>query len=212
MDFGLVLKGFISGIIVGIPFGPIGILCIRNTVRKGRIHGLCGGFGIASANAVYTLLVGFSLTVVSKMLNEYMVLFRILGGAIFCLIGFSLLLPASPGKEANSKAMGITGSYISMFIVAISNVPAILLFIAIFSALGVTGSNLDYTSGLELALGVFIGTSSWWIVLASKIDLMKSKFGVNSKMMLYIKRVIAICIAALGLGIILESFASMIAR
>jgi len=212
MWFDLVLKGFISGLIVGAPFGPIGILCMSNALRKGRIHGLLGGLGIASANAVYTLVIGFSLTIVSKLLNEYMVLFRILGAAIVCFIGISLMRSESPNIKTGNKVHDVTSSYLSMFFIAISNVPAILLFIAVFSSLGVTSSNLDYTSGLELAFGVFIGTLSWWLALVSKIDLIKSKLDKNSKATLYIKRVVAICIIAIGFVIFIQSIASIVFR
>ena len=204
MSLNLVLKGFISGLIVGIPFGPIGILCMRNALRKGRIHGLLGGLGIASANMVYTLIIGYSLTIISKLLNEYMVLFRIIGGAIACFIGISLMLPDSINRRTKNKVSDITSSYLSMFFIAISNVPALLLFIAVFSSLGVASSNLNYTSGLELAFGVFFGTLSWWLVLTSKIEIIKIKLYKNSKAASYIKKAVATFIIAFGIGIIIH--------
>jgi len=210
MEFSLVLKGIISGFIVGAPFGPVGLLCMRNALRKGRIHGLLGGLGIASANAVYTLAIGFSLTIVSKLLTEYMVIFRILGGVIACSIGISLMQPESAKRRTGNKVSDVTSSYLSMFFIAISNVPAILLFIAVFSFLGVTSSNLGYTSGFELAFGVFIGTLSWWLVLVSKMDLIKIKIDRNSKTALYIRRIVAICVIAFGFGNVVQSIVSMV--
>ncbi len=207
MNFNLVLKGFVSGLIVGAPFGPVGILCMRNALRKGRIHGLLGGLGIASANMVYTLVIGFSLAIVSKLLTEYMVLFRILGGIIACIIGISLMLPAAANMKAKNKVSDVTSSFLSMFFIAISNIPAIFLFIAVFSYVGVASSNLSYTSGLELAVGVFSGTFSWWLALASKIDLIKIKLYKNSRLtpyIPYIRKAVSICIIALGIGIIIQ--------
>ncbi|HHV98262.1 MAG TPA: LysE family transporter [Clostridiaceae bacterium] len=210
MGFGLVLKGLVSGLIVGAPFGPVGLLCMRNALRKGRIHGLLGGLGIASANAVYTLVIGYSLAIVSKLLTEYMVIFRILGGAVVCFIGISLMRSASPGRRTGNKISDVTSSYLSMFFIAISNIPAILLFIAVFSFLGVTSSNLGYTSGLELALGVFLGTLTWWLALVSKMDLIKIKINRNSKTALYIQRVLGFGIIALGFGNVVQSIASIV--
>lgn len=207
MNFNLVLKGFISGIIVGAPFGPVGVLCMSNALRKGRIHGLLGGLGIASANMVYTLFIGFGLTIVSKLLTEYMVLFRILGGVIACFIGISLMLPATANRKAKNKVSDVTSSYLSMFLIAISNIPAIFLFLAVFSYLGVASSNLGYLSGLELAVGVFTGTFSWWLVLASKIDLIKIKLYKNSKVtpyIPYIRKAVSLCIIIFGIGIIIQ--------
>ncbi|NLA63028.1 MAG: LysE family translocator, partial [Bacteroidales bacterium] len=34
-----IYKGFIIGIIVSAPMGPIGILCVQRTLNRGRLHG-----------------------------------------------------------------------------------------------------------------------------------------------------------------------------
>lgn len=84
MNINLLIKGFVSGLIIGIPFGPVGILCMRNALRSSRINGLSGGLGIAAANAVYTWAIGFGLTFIYKFLFDYLVWFHIMGGIIFC--------------------------------------------------------------------------------------------------------------------------------
>ena len=40
-----IIKGIIIGIVASAPMGPVGILCIRRTIKKGRIYGLATGAG-----------------------------------------------------------------------------------------------------------------------------------------------------------------------
>jgi threonine/homoserine/homoserine lactone efflux protein len=50
MWLGFVVKGFILGLLVSIPLGPVGALCIQRTISKGYKAGLLGGLGAASVD------------------------------------------------------------------------------------------------------------------------------------------------------------------
>ena len=41
----LLVKGFIVGVVVSAPLGPVGVLCIQRTLNKGRWFGFVTGFG-----------------------------------------------------------------------------------------------------------------------------------------------------------------------
>ena len=55
------VKGFIIGISIAAPVGPIGVLCIQRTLTGGYIHGLVTGLGAATADAVYGFIAAFGL-------------------------------------------------------------------------------------------------------------------------------------------------------
>ena len=39
MLIGFLLKGILVGIVIAIPVGPVGVLCIRRTILHGRLAG-----------------------------------------------------------------------------------------------------------------------------------------------------------------------------
>ena len=41
----ILVKGFVIGIVVSAPLGPVGVLCIQRTLNKGRRYGLDTGLG-----------------------------------------------------------------------------------------------------------------------------------------------------------------------
>ena len=48
------LRGFILGLAIAAPVGPIGVLCIRRTLAMGRLFGFVSGLGAATADAICT--------------------------------------------------------------------------------------------------------------------------------------------------------------
>jgi threonine/homoserine/homoserine lactone efflux protein len=68
MNISFFLQGFIIGISIAAPVGPIGVLCIRRTLANGRTCGLVSGLGAATADAIYGGCAAFGLTIVSNFL------------------------------------------------------------------------------------------------------------------------------------------------
>ena len=48
------LKGIVVGMVIAVPVGPVGILCLRRTIFEGRLAGLVSGLGAATAEAAGT--------------------------------------------------------------------------------------------------------------------------------------------------------------
>ena len=70
MELEMFVKGFIIGISIAAPVGPIGVLCIQRTLTGGYIHGLVTGLGAATADAVYGFIAAFGLTFISNFLVQ----------------------------------------------------------------------------------------------------------------------------------------------
>ena len=41
-------KGVLVGLIIAVPAGPVGVLCIRRTIFNGRLAGFISGIGAAT--------------------------------------------------------------------------------------------------------------------------------------------------------------------
>ena len=53
MLIGFLLKGMLVGIVIAVPVGPVGVLCIRRTILDGRLAGLFSGIGAATADSMF---------------------------------------------------------------------------------------------------------------------------------------------------------------
>ena len=49
-----ILKGIITGLILSLPFGPVGIYCMELTVVEGRWKGYITALGMVTIDVVYS--------------------------------------------------------------------------------------------------------------------------------------------------------------
>ena len=64
----LILKGIIIGIIASAPMGPVGILCIQRTLKKGRWYGFVTGIGASLSDIIYALITGLGMSFVMDLI------------------------------------------------------------------------------------------------------------------------------------------------
>src|SRR5438045_9488165 len=72
MWLALLLKGVLVGIIIAIPAGPVGVLCIRRTIFHGRLAGFVSGIGAAAADAVVGFLAALRMHVIPHVLLVFL--------------------------------------------------------------------------------------------------------------------------------------------
>jgi threonine/homoserine/homoserine lactone efflux protein len=174
---GLLLKGIVVGVVIAVPVGPVGILCIRRTILDGRIAGLLSGTGAATADAIFAVIAGFGLTVIANWLFGYQDWLRI-GGAVFLFyVGFSAFFhdPAA-ARSAKPASESLLAHFASTFALTVTNPITILSFLAIFAGLGLTGREMALGGVAILVLGVWLGSLSWWIALSLAAGLFRHAF------------------------------------
>jgi threonine/homoserine/homoserine lactone efflux protein len=196
MDYGLFFRGIVIGFSIAAPVGPIGVLCIRRTLADGQISGLVSGLGAATADAMYGCVAGFGLTFISSLLIGQQMWLRLFGGLFLCYLGIKTLLSKPAEKEANLKQSGLFSSYLSTFLLTVTNPLTILSFAAIFAGLGLAAGG-SYASALILVLGVFLGSATWWLLLSGGVGLFRDKF--NSQGLLWVNRISGLIITIFGI-------------
>ncbi|MBI3578795.1 MAG: LysE family transporter [Ignavibacteriales bacterium] len=175
MEHSLFLKGLIIGFSLAVPIGPIGILCIRKTLAEGHLHGLVVGAGAATADAIYGCVAAFGLTIVSDILIGHQLWLRLIGGAFLLFLGVKTFL-AHPEEQATSaNGKGLFGSYVSTFLLTLTNPMTILAFIGIFTALGLK-NGLSLFTAWTLVLGVFTGSCLWFLFLSYSVTMFRKRF------------------------------------
>ena len=162
----LFLKGLAFGFVLAATVGPMWVLCLQRTLAHGAAAGLASGMGIAAADGFYGAVAAFGLTAISAFLLQYQYWIGLAGAGFLLWLGFKTLLAEPPEVASEATPPGShAAAFVSTLGLTLANPPTILAFAAIFAGLGLT-SGADYASAALIVLGVFLGSASWWIVLA----------------------------------------------
>jgi threonine/homoserine/homoserine lactone efflux protein len=197
MDPSLLLQGLVIGFSIAAPVGPIGVLCISRTLAGGLISGLISGLGAATADAIYGCVAGFGLTFLSSFLIHQKMWLSIVGGLFLCYLGLRTFLAKPAEKASSAGSAGSIGAYASTFVLTLTNPMTILSFAAIFAGLGIGSVHKNYLSAAAMVLGVFTGSSLWWLILSIGVSTIRSKF--NPQRLRWMNRVSGAVISGFGL-------------
>nr|WP_321462722.1 LysE family transporter [uncultured Cohaesibacter sp.] len=199
------LQGIVIGLAIAAPVGPIGLLCIRRTLREGRLMGIATGMGAATADGVYGIITATGLAI-SGLLISHGDIMRLGGGLLILYLGITTFWrglqaqphdPATaPGVHAPLKAYGTT------FLLTISNPATIIAFIGMISGLS-KGAESGPHAAYWLVLGVFCGSALWWFFLVGLTSLIRSL--VSDNFMRLVDFVSGAILALWGLRLIWQS-------
>ena len=198
------IKGWIIGLSIAVPVGPIGILCIRRTLVQGRKHGFLSGLGAATADAMYGAIAGYGLTFLSNFLIGQQRWLRLIGGGLLLIFGMKTFLskPAEEGTLVERKSLW--GAYLSTFFLTLTNPMTILFFAAVFAGLGFVSESDHYVSAGILVLGIFVGSAMWWLILSGFTGILQRLF--NFKRLQWLNRISGLIIIGFGLFAFLGLF------
>jgi len=192
----LVLRGFLLGLAIAAPVGPIGVLCIRRTLAQGRAIGFVSGLGAATADVIYGGIAAFGLTAISGLLVRHRAWLGVAGGLFLCYLGVRTLLARPAAEAASAEGRGFAGAYFSTLLLTLTNPMTILSFVAVFAGLGVGSAGNGYAAAAAIVLGVFLGSSAWWFLLSGGVSLVRDKF--DARAMLWVNRASGAIILAFG--------------
>jgi threonine/homoserine/homoserine lactone efflux protein len=189
-------KGVAIGFSIAAPVGPIGVLCIRRSLRDGMAAGFAAGLGAATADAAYGAVAGFGLTAVSGFLIAHRFWIGLFGGTFLCSLGARAFLSRPASEAAPEKVGSLASAYASTLILTLANPATILSFAVIFAAFGL-GATIDTRAAASLVLGVFAGSALWWFILSGGTSLVRSR--VSPAWMLAVNRVSGAVLIAFGI-------------
>jgi threonine/homoserine/homoserine lactone efflux protein len=192
----LLLKGLIIGISIAAPVGPIGVLCIRRSLKDGMRMGFIAGLGAATADAAYGAVAGFGLTAISGFLIRQRFWIGFFGGGYLCYLGVRAFLSRPAAESAPEKRDSALAVYGSTLLLTLANPATILSFAVVFAAIGF-GASIDYPAAASLVLGVFLGSALWWFILSGGLGLVRHR--VNTSWMITVNRVSGAALFAFGL-------------
>jgi threonine/homoserine/homoserine lactone efflux protein len=205
MGIDFLIKGVIIGLSVSIPLGPIGVMCIQRTLSKGRLSGFVSGMGAASADIIYSIFAGLGITFIIDILTKYSIEFQVIGGAFLLFLGLRLFFknPIKQFRQPKTKG-GLVGDFLSTFFLTITNPLALFLFVGVFATIGFMNTKFEHFTLGYIVAGVALGTTLWWFVLSTLINLFRSK--IRLRKLNWINKISGIAIFIFGVVAIVNLF------
>ena len=195
MSIFLFVQAVLMGLVVAVPVGPLGLLCISRALGLGPTYGLFSGLGVATADALAAGIAALGITLVSGFLSEHQIILRLVGGAFLCYLGWKIYRTEPVAQAPIKNINGLVGAYATTLFLTISNPVTILSFIAIYAGWHVPSLDGHLVAAATLALGVFTGSALWWVALFICLKAFHEK--VNLRFLFWVHRVsgsiIAIC-------------------
>ena len=175
MELAFFIKGLILGFIICVPFGPIGLLCVRRTLIDGKVAGIAAVLGASAVDAIYCAIAGLGVSYISNFLTNERTVRRLAGGLVLIAMGIKIFLSHPTEKAPEAKGHGLFASFGSSFFLMLTNPLAVLVFTATFSALGIGGWHDAYLSTGMLVIGVFVGSALWGPIFVVGVHLLSPR-------------------------------------
>jgi threonine/homoserine/homoserine lactone efflux protein len=202
----VLLKGIILGLTVSMPLGPIGIILINRTIKRGLLSGFFSGLGLATADTLLALLAALGFTVIIGFINEERFIISIIAGLIIIGIGLKIFL-SNPVKDIRNREKAnksLWRDYYSVFVLSISNPYTIFIFVAFFSGVHINGNIKPQLVPFFLIPGVLIGTITWWFFLSYFVSRFKKK--IRLRVIVRLNKVAGVVVVIIGIIVLLSVF------
>jgi len=160
---GFILRSFIAGLSLATPTGPTGALCIKRGLLKKDKSGYITGFGAASADLLFILIVGLGITSVSDFIFKNDVIISIVGGGILISMG-TLDWVRKKDYHLNKirKKTAYWKDYMSGFLATILNPANIIPVFAVYSIIGSRAFSGNFLTLATSILLAFMGSLFGW--------------------------------------------------
>jgi threonine/homoserine/homoserine lactone efflux protein len=168
------VKALVVGLSVAAPVGPIGLLTIQRTLHRGFRMGLATGLGAAVADATYGTVGALGVTWLIAALTTARVPLALGGAALLLVLAWRTWRAPLAAEAARTKGRGLWAAFGGTLLLTLANPATIISFIAVFGVLaaGVQSS----VSPMTMIAGVFLGSASWWLFLATVVSATRTRF------------------------------------
>lgn len=164
------IKGFLVGFSVAAPIGPIGILCIRQSIAHGFWGGVTTGLGASLADILYTIGAGLFATALYTFVQDYDNWINFCAGIFLVYLAIKLYKNSALNTSLETEKKDLLASFINVIILSFLSPVTTILFISMFNSYNVFDQPLSSENLRDLALGVGAGATTWWLILSSVIS------------------------------------------
>ncbi len=157
------LKGVITGLILSLPFGPVGIYCMEKTMMEGQKKGYISALGMVTVDIIYGLTALLFITYVEDFIIKYESWLQILVAIFLLFVGWKKLEKKVKIKKIECTPSGMIKDYFTTFFLAVANLSGIFTILVIFTTLQVHSEEVSLVAPF-IALGIFAGGATEWFI------------------------------------------------
>ena len=195
----IIYKGFLIGVLVSAPMGPIGLLCVQRTLSKGPLYGFFSGIGAAFSDVFYAGIISLGMGFMIDFITENQYILKIVGSALLMVFGAYIFL-SNPFKhihETKEPSNSYSQAAVTSFFFTLSNPFIIFIFIILFARFNFIAPQEKLFSILLGLASIFGGAISWWLLITFLIG--KLRKIMNLHVLWIINRIVGIVIIAVSI-------------
>ncbi|MCW1735331.1 LysE family translocator [Anaerorudis cellulosivorans] len=197
----IIVKGFVIGLFVASPMGPINMLCIQRTLNRGWKHGFATGMGAMLSDLTYAIITLIGMGMASDFLSKNETTIQLVGSIVLLLFGFGVFR-SNPLKgwtpRLKMEETRYMKDFISSFLLTFSNVAIILVFITLYARFQFNPLAEGAFSIIAGIVSIAVGALSWWIFITLFVSRLRKYF--NRKGLIMLNRIVGSILMIFGLG------------
>lgn len=198
------LKGILTGFILSLPFGPIGLHCMEKSLSEGEKKAYVSALGMITVDMVYGAITFLFLTSLTDKIMLYEKTCKVVIGIFFIVIGIKKVIVAPKLKKIEADDLTLFQDYMETFILSVFNISSLLVIGAIFTALDIFKNGKNISSLTELILGIGLGGGVTWAVTIFSIYHFKKVLAITT--LTKISKIIGVVIFVFGILTIIFAF------
>ena len=177
LDF--IFKGMLIGMIASAPMGPVGVLCVQRTLKKGRWFGFATGIGAAVSDIIYAGITGLGMSFVMDFVGNPQNRFylQIIGSLM--LLGFGWYTyrtdPTRNMHQSGQEKGTLWYNTWTAFLVTLSNPLIVFLFMALYAQFAFVLPDHPFEMVVGF-LSIVGGALLWWWGLTWLVDKIRTQF------------------------------------
>jgi threonine/homoserine/homoserine lactone efflux protein len=205
----ILLKGVLLGFTVSIPLGPVSIILINRTIKRGFLSGFFSGLGLGTADTLLALLAALGFTVITGFIQEERFIITLVAGLVVIGVGIKVFItnPVKEFRDRDKVYKSHWRDFYSVFVLSITNPYTILIFVAVFPGIHISGATRTELVPFFLIPGVFIGAMIWWFSLSYVLSRFKKK--IRLRAIVRINKVGGVVIIIIGILLLISLVTSL---
>ncbi len=208
--FTLFLKGIVTGLVLSLPFGPIGIYCMEKTLVEGEKEGYISALGMVTVDLIYGIIAFLFINILREDIEKYGPFLTSGIGVFLIVVGVKKFFKNPTAAKIEKKERNLFQNYITTFLVSMVNITSILVIIGVYTIsdrwLKVseiwkitlpTELETKILSACFFATGIFIGGATLWFITTYILYHWKKK--INTGTLVKITKIAGVVILIFGI-------------
>ncbi len=193
------VKGFVIGVVVSAPLGPVGVLCIQRTLNKGRVYGFVTGLGAALSDIIYALFTGYGMSFAFDFIQANIFYLQLIGSIMLLVFGIYTFRsnPVHSIRPVSSNKGTLIHNFVTAFFVTLSNPLIIFLFIGFFARFAFVLPEIPIYEQTLGYLAIVTGAVAWWFGITFFVSKIRNRFNLRGIWIL--NRIIGVVVVVMAI-------------